>query len=282
MTIRTLTALFDSPADAERAQQRLTEIGIPPDAIHLIDQKSGPVAAAPAEPMGFWAKLKHIFLPEEDRYIYEEGVRRGGVLLTAPVDEMQADGAITVLDECNAIDLERRQEEWRQAGWAGFQAAPVAGSTTAQGSGAQAAGIQEEVIPVAEERLRVGKREVTRGSMRVRSYIVEEPVQEEVRLRDEHVEVERRAIDQPAAPGSEDALMKERMVEMTETAEEPVVQKDTQVKEEVVVRKRADERVEQVKDTVRHTEVDVEKEGSDQVPPRGPTGRPEERQRPRH
>src|SRR4051812_38918097 len=46
----------------------------------------------------------------------------------------------------------------------------------------------EEVIPVYEEQLRVGKREVSRGSVRVRSYVVEEPAEEQVSLRDERVE----------------------------------------------------------------------------------------------
>lgn len=116
-------------------------------------------------------------------------------------------------------------------------------------------------IPVVEERLRVGKREVNRGSVRVRSYIVEEPVREQVRLREERVQVERRPINEAAKPvvkGSPGDLMQERTVEVTETAEQAVVGKEARVTEEVVVSKTANERVEQIDDSVRRTKVEIE------------------------
>lgn len=275
---QTLTALFDSRADVKSAERRLTEIGVPPGAVHVIDQESSAQSTTAREPMGFWAKLKQVSLPQEDRDSYEEGVRRGGIFFTASVDEQQVDRAITALEQCNPVDLERRQEEWRRSGWSGAQATRA---TAASSGAAQSGRDQEEVIPVAEERLRVGKREVNRGGVRARAYVVEEPVQEDVRLREEHVEIERRPVNQPAASGAEDRVMQERTVEMSETAEVPVVQKETQVKEELVVRKRAEERVETVKDKVRHTEVDVEKtrEDADRAA-QGP--RPSSTQRPRH
>ena len=115
----------------------------------------------------------------------------------------------------------------------------------------------EEAIPIVEERLTVGKREVNRGRVRVRSYVVETPVQEQVALRQEHVEVERRTVNRPVT-GADQALFQERVIEATESAEEAVVVKETRVVEEVVVRKEAEERVQTVQDTVRRTEVEVE------------------------
>jgi stress response protein YsnF len=53
----------------------------------------------------------------------------------------------------------------------------------------------EEVIPVAEEELRIGKRDVSHGRVRVRSYVVETPVSEQVSLREENVHIERRPAD---------------------------------------------------------------------------------------
>jgi hypothetical protein len=73
---------------------------------------------------------------------------------------------------------------------------------------------REERIPVAEERLNVGKREVNQGRVRVRSYVVETPVQEQVNLRQEHVSVERRPVDRPVT-GKEN-LFQERTIEATE------------------------------------------------------------------
>ena len=118
---------------------------------------------------------------------------------------------------------------------------------------------QEEVIPVYDEQLRVGKREVDRGSVRVRSYVVETPVQEQVTLHDERVTVERRPVDRLATTADVGAgAFRERTIEVTGTAEEAVVAKETRVKEEIVVRKEEKERTQTVSDTVRHTEVEVE------------------------
>jgi stress response protein YsnF len=91
---------------------------------------------------------------------------------------------------------------------------------------------------------------------------------EEVRLREERVEIERRPVNEvlSATRANTDDLLTERTVEMRETGEEAVVDKQARVKEELVVRKRADERVERIDDSVRHTEVDVDKD-SPPVPP---------------
>lgn len=128
----------------------------------------------------------------------------------------------------------------------------------------------EEVIPIVEEELRVGKRSVERGHIQVRSRIVEAPVHEQVTLRDEHVEVERRPVDDAVRGRDADRLFEGRTVEVTETDEEAVVAKDARVVEEVVVRKDADQRVERIDDTVRQTQVDVDRiEGDDRSGTKG-------------
>ena len=115
----------------------------------------------------------------------------------------------------------------------------------------------EQSIPVIEERLVVGKREVNRGGVRVRSYVTERPVHEQVRLREEHVHVERRPVD-GGRVDADGAMFQERDITLTETAEEAVVGKEARVVEEVVVGKTSEERTEDVSDTVRRTDVDVE------------------------
>jgi stress response protein YsnF len=92
--------------------------------------------------------------------------------------------------------------------------------------------------------------------VRIRSYVVETPVEERVTLREERVAVERRPVDR--AVGDAEQAFQERTIEAEERGEEAVVSKETRVKEEVVVRKEADQRTETVSDTVRSTEVDVE------------------------
>jgi uncharacterized protein (TIGR02271 family) len=257
---------------------------------------------------GFMASLKELFMPYEDRHAYGEGISRGGYLVCAEVDEDQADEAVRILEETNSVDFDQRQEEWRSSGWAGHtgqgsgydagarststsgmsatsgSGIPSTGSaghqgTTATGTAGYAAGssgdqmrsstVEEERIPIVEEQLRVGKREVSRGGARVRSYIQEQPVHEQVSLREEHVSVERRPVNRTLSSGElerDSDLLRDRTIEMTETAEEAVVAKEAQVREELVVRKTAEEHTESVDDTVRRTEVDVNegvREGSD-------------------
>ena len=130
---------------------------------------------------------------------------------------------------------------------------------------ARATGTEEEVIPIVEEQLIVGKRDVSQGGVRVRSYVTETPVHEQVRLRDEQVNVERRPVNRELS-ASDDAF-RERTIDMTATGEEAVIGKTARVVEEVVVSKSAGERVEQIDDTVRRTDVQVDRQdGTDTNP----------------
>jgi len=122
-------------------------------------------------------------------------------------------------------------------------------------------GTDEEVIPLAEENLRVGKREVEGGRVRVRSYVVERPVEEQVMLRREHVGVQRHVVDRAVGTGEDP--FRERTVELDERREEPVVSKETRIREEVSLRKDVQDEQRTVSDTVRRTEVEVEDERSE-------------------
>ncbi|HST93410.1 MAG TPA: DUF2382 domain-containing protein [Microvirga sp.] len=141
-------------------------------------------------------------------------------------------------------------------------------STTGRDSLSGASG-RDEVIPVVEEELHVGKRDVGGGRVRIHSRVVERPVQEQVNLREERVHVERRAVDRPL--GEADAAFRDRTIEAEERREEAVVSKEARVKEELVVRKDVEQRTETISDTVRSTEVDVEDERSSNATDRSGT-----------
>ncbi len=78
-----------------------------------------------------------------------------------------------------------------------------------------------------------------------------------VSLREENVSIERRPVDR-ALTGAEDAF-RERTIEITETGEEAVVGKQATIKEELTIKKDVSQHTQEINDTVRHTEVDVEK-----------------------
>jgi uncharacterized protein (TIGR02271 family) len=128
----------------------------------------------------------------------------------------------------------------------------VAGTEAGIATGAA----HEEVIPLSEEQLEVGKRTVDLGTTRVRRYVVEKPVEQDVTLRGERVTVERRRTlgpDEAPGPGT----FEERVVEVRETGEEAVVAKTAKVVEEVVIARETTERTETVRDTVRKEEVEI-------------------------
>ena len=113
-----------------------------------------------------------------------------------------------------------------------------------------------DVIQIYEERLDVAKREVSHGAVKVRSHVVETPVQEQVSLHDETVRVDRRAVDRLVS--GTDALFQDRTIELEEIAEEAVVSKEARVVEEISLRRDAHDRTETIRDTVRRTEVEIE------------------------
>jgi uncharacterized protein (TIGR02271 family) len=258
MMMRKVTALYDSRDDAQQAKQRLLELGVADEHVQILNESASgtPDAQSTVEHKGLWAGIKEMFIPDEDRRTFEESIRRGGFLLVASVEADHADAALEALEATNAVDLDRRQDQWKAEGSLGQEPAPVRPPLATDPADAT-----EQTIPVVEERLRVGKRQVDQGRVRVRSFVVDEPIHEEVQLREEHVEIERRPVNQPASSSLDaggSGLFREQTVELKETAEEAVVAKDAVVTEELRLRKRAAERVESIDDTVRHTEVEVD------------------------
>ena len=265
---RTITAMFPTRADAEAGKERLHAAGIDASHVHVHDQSTHQTGAdySTHEDRGTWASIKNAFLPDDDRHAYEEGFRRGNAVLTADVPDDKADDAVRALEEADSIDLDEQSAGWRQSGWdyqggAGAdRSAGLFGASDAADAGLASSareGATEEVIPVVEEQLVVGKREVDRGGVRVRSYVSEMPVHEQVRLREERVKVERRPVGRAVETLGGDAFQ-ERTIDMTATSEEAVVGKTARVVEEVVVSKSAGERTQEIDDTVRRTEVEVD------------------------
>ena len=163
----------------------------------------------------------------------------------------EAQTAADILDDCGAVDVDER-------------AAQYGGSMgSRQGVSSENQGLSSDndaTISRVEENLEVGKREVESGGVRVRSRIVERPVEESVRLREEHVRVERQEVNRPVTESDRGAFQ-ERDIELTERSEVPVVNKEARVVEEIRISKEVDEHTETIRDTVRNTEVDIDQVG---------------------
>ncbi len=218
---------------------------------------------------GLVGALTGVGVPEEHAQHYAEAVRRGGTLVTVYADEALAPRVSEIMDRHHAVDVSQRAARWRERGWTGYDTSAPA--YTADEAARERAlyrnldlGKGQVTIPVVEEQVAVGKREVDRGGVRVSNRVVERPVEEKVTLRDERLNVERRAADRPVSPGDE--AFREGTLEFKETVEEPVVTKTARVVEEVVIEKDVEERTETVKDTAKRTEVEVTRAAPTQSP----------------
>ncbi len=140
------------------------------------------------------------------------------------------------------------QNKYRTAGH-------VAGVTRAGGG-------DEITLPIIEEQLVVGKRTVESGGVNVRTTMTEKPVERDVTLREEQVHVERRPVDRAVDANTGDAF-REGTFEVTTQAEVPVISKEARVVEEVVVGKETTEHQETVRDSVKKTDVEVDKINAD-------------------
>lgn len=224
----------------------------------------------------------------EDYRMYSEAVSRGHYVLTLDADsEPEVERAADIVERYGPLDIDEHAQQWGVLGQGssamqqsqaysqqsgsqqGTQQLQGSQSQTSQLQGSQLQGSRQfqdtasqrvgegQAIPVIQEEIKVGKREVQRGGVRVYNRLVETPVDETVGLREEHVNVERHAVDRPVNPADLNAF-KETTIELRESAEEAVVEKSARVVEEVVVNKQVSERQEHIHDSVRHTEVQVE------------------------
>ena len=272
---QTVVGMFNSRSEAESALSQLIDSGFAASAIDIKSADAGTsgtsgtststgtgttrVASEADQDKGVMASIGdffgNMFGSDDDREYadhYAEGVRRGGAVLTLDIDEARVDMASDVMERCGAVDVEERVAAWRQSGYEGFDrgAAPY--------DGKQAAAERDSVVPVIQEELDIGKRKVSGGTVRVVSRVTSKPVHESVDLVSEKAVIERRPVDREATE-AELSGFEDRTIEVQESAEKAVVGKSAHVVEEVVVGKQTTHETQQIDETVRRTDVEVER-----------------------
>ena len=267
-----VVAAFASASAAEAAVEDLDRARIPSavsrsytkDASEYADYR----ARESGRQGGFWSWLLGEESSQTSEYgAYDTSLAAGHTVVTVTVDDVQADAVVGILNQHGPHDIHEQAAGASGAGPSSTHASSTAASsattdragdvTPTTATSGMATGKEEEVIPLAEEELQVGKRTVDRGTTTIRRFVVRTPVEERITLRDETVSVERRRPVTAAEPGVPAGAFEERTVEVHQT-EEPVVAKTARVAEEVVVRKDVDERTETVRDNVRREEVDIQ------------------------
>ena len=281
-------ALLESGFDASEVRLQSNSAAQDSDTLTTTDRTISGTSRSSTENEGFMAGIGRFFgdlfgsSDNEQAGNYSEAVRRGSTVVAVTVsDPGRVEQARSTLAAAGAVDIDKRTESWRQEGYEGFDpsAQPYQpDQVAAERSRYQSAGTrssddlltpndtrvdhvgQGTVLPVVREDLEIGKREVDLGTVRVFSRTETRPVEEQVQLREERADIERRAVDRPATEADLKAF-EGGSIEIHETSERPVVSKTARVVEEVVVGTEASTRTETVSEQVRNTVVDVDKSG---------------------
>lgn len=249
----TVVGLFDSKEEARDAMQALVEAGFIKEDVDVSNRKltEAAVPSTTDESGDLTDDVSNFFNnlfsdDENTRQTYTYAARDAEAILTVQTDSQdRAEKAADILDNNGAINVNERAAQYQQR----------FAQTGAGRQGTEAEG--EVTIPVVEENLAVGKRAVETGGVRVRSRVIEKPVEETVRLREEHVVIDRRPVNRAVTDADLDNFKEGEFV-VTEHAEKAVVSKEARVVEEIAVGKNVDVHEETVSDTVRRTDVDVE------------------------
>ena len=242
---KTVVGLFNSTAEAEQVKQTLISNGYETGKVSIVGRDGE------AESEGIGEKVSNFFrsLTGGDEHAhnhYATGINQGGALLTVTTADEDATAVASLLRQHGARDIDGGSTSGAIEGTPLYGAAS---SNTGNITG-------QTAIPIVEEELVVGKREVDRGGVRVYSHVVETPVSTDVTLRDEAINIERRAVNRPATAA--DFTTGTGSFELRASGEEAVVGKTSRVVEEVLIGKEATQRTEEINDSVRRTEVELE------------------------
>ena len=246
--MKNVIAAFSDNAAAQQALQILRARGIDEDHVRIL--RFGVNGQEVIQ------QLSSIHVPEERAQIYAELMRRGAPVVVAEAEDDEASEIAAELDRMGSVDLDAAAQRWRNSGWSGYDA--QATQLDEDETETERDDLERDSIGVVQEEVRVGKQQVERGGVRVRSVVTERPVHEQVQLREEHINVTRERVDEPIPIDATDSTFTEDEFVVTATGEEAVVGKEARVVERVRVDKTADVRTEEIDETERRRDVQVE------------------------
>jgi uncharacterized protein (TIGR02271 family) len=268
MDYERIVAVYDRTGKARDAARALEASGFPAGDISVIHRDSVNVTEL-REPK-LWHKLFGREVNDSESTVFTRTIESGGGIVTLRAPDTEISRAMKILDVHNPVDMRNRTETPSRVDVAEQTASSSLPRTkTSPAPSAETTRVplttelaREEVLRLHEEQLDVGKRVVEIGKARVRRFVVEKPVESQIKLHEEHATISRRPVSDPGALKG-DIDWSDKTFEITETAEQAVVTKKARVADEVVIRREGSDHVETVRDTVRRQEIELERPGSD-------------------
>jgi hypothetical protein len=172
----TVVGIFDDKTEARRAMEELIRDGFVQENIDLSEANyagdmSTTTSSATTSNQSTGDSISNFFSnlfsdDEAQARSYSNVARDADAILTVQADSQErAREVAAIFDRNGAIDVDERSSQYSQQQFTGTEARGAV-DTQQNVSG-------ETVIPVIEEQLQVGKREVEYGGVRVRSRVIE-------------------------------------------------------------------------------------------------------------
>ncbi|MGB3541701.1 YsnF/AvaK domain-containing protein [Rubrivirga sp.] len=253
---KTIVGLYDDRATAHTVLTDLESAGFGQDHLRFASPENGDATDYDIDVTNDTtpAALGKYGVADDEARFYSEGVRRGGSIVIARVHDGDVERAVDVMAGHNPVRFEDRGADYL----ADYDEARTYTADQVVENRNRYADKSKQRLQEIEEHLKIGKRDVVRGGVRVNQYVETDVEEETLRLREEEAVVDRTAINRELTPEQADAAFEAKTVEVVETGQEAVVEKTAVVTGEVAVGKDVNVREEVVGGEVRSTRVEVE------------------------
>ena len=245
MAYEKIIAVYDRAEKARDAARALESSGFVTSDISVLN--SGSLTDKDIRDSSVWQRLFGRSVPDQESAAYRRTINSGGAVLTLRTPDRELDRAMKILNVHGPMNLQDRSGS-------ALASARTSATAPTETRGLDAA---EEVLRLAEEQIDIGKRQVATGKSRIRRFVTEKPVEQQITLHEEHYEISHREVNDPQL--ANDIDWRDRTIEVIETSEQPVVTKTARIAEEVVIRRRGSDHVETIRDTVRRQQLEVER-----------------------
>jgi len=273
-----VVGVFDSGVIAQKAVLALRNNGFNSDNIDISENDNRSVEtdrSSTEHESGIARFFKNLFGESDEADNYSR-LARSGTMVTVYTDSRgEAELASDILDQNGAINanerglLERDRDVSRSEYQEGIhrrkenvKQKDVASEEERAERESKPSKEASTSIPIVEENLEIGKRAKETQRISIKSRIVEKPVEELLKLRQEHINIQRVPVNRPATE-ADLKTFKEGTIEASEIEEVPVVKKEARVVEEVKIKKEVGEKGETIRGSVRKQDVDVERKRKD-------------------
>jgi uncharacterized protein (TIGR02271 family) len=243
MAYEKIAAVYDSLGKARDAQRSLEASGFSNRDITILDANSA--TETELRDAAWWRRLFGRDLTSQESGTYGRAIASGGSVLTLRTSDTELPQATKILLGHSPL---KASSEMSVALSSKPTFVPPSESTKVA---------KEEVLRLTEEQIDIGKRVVETGKARIRRFVTEKPVESHITLHEEHADIERRAVTDPALAKEVDWT--DKTIEVTETGEEVVVTKSSHVVEEVIIHKKGSDNVQLIRDRVRRQQVEIER-----------------------